>query len=385
MSIIQTSPFQFGKIVSNKLFVNREKEKRRIGENFRSGINTILISPRRWGKTSLVNETARLVSLQEKNLIFCFIDVFSLQNEEEFYETLAKELIKCSSSKVEDWLNAGKDFFKTIVPRFSYGIDPMQDFSLSIDWKQVGKNKEELLNLAETIAQKKNTRIVLCIDEFQNIKNFSDPDSFEKLLRSQWQHHKLVSYCLYGSKRHMMSGIFNEKGRPFYRFGEIMMLGKIERTHWVEHIVNAFTISGKKIQDEVAGTIADLMKCHSYYVQQLAHIVWSNTNNIADDDVVSSSLEELLQHNEALYQMEIESISGTQINLLKAISESETQFTSAQVMQNYRLGTPRNVTKNKEALQKADFIDFQNGKAGFLDPAFELWFRKNFLKKAIGH
>ena len=121
MSIIPNSPFQFGKTVSSKLFVNREKEKNRIGENFKSGINTILISPRRWGKTSLVRETARLVSLQEKNLLFCFIDVFSVLNEEEFYETLARELIKCSSSKIEDWLSAGKDFFKAIVPRFSYG------------------------------------------------------------------------------------------------------------------------------------------------------------------------------------------------------------------------------------------------------------------------
>ncbi len=81
--------------------------------------------------------------------------------------------------------------------------------------------------------------------------------------------------------------------------------------------------------------------------------------------------------------MEIESISTTQINLLKAVSEGETQFTSAQVMQNYRLGTPRNVAKNKDILRNADFIDFNNGKAEFLDPAFELWFRKYFLRKAI--
>ncbi|MBC7391519.1 MAG: ATP-binding protein [Opitutaceae bacterium] len=381
MSTIFNSPFQFGKTVSSKLFVNREKEKARISENFRSGVNTILISPRRWGKTSLVRETARLVSLKEKNLLFCFVDVFSLLNEEEFYETLARELIKCTSSKMEDWLNAGKDFFKAVVPRFSYGIDPMQDFSLSIDWKQVGKHKEELINLAETIALKKGVRIVVCIDEFQNIRNFAEPDSFEKLLRSQWQHHKNVSYCLYGSKRHMMSGIFNEKNRPFYRFGEIMMLGKIERQHWVGHIVEAFTNSGKTISKELAGLIADLMKCHSYYVQQLAHIVWSNTDKIGTEEIVANSLEELLQHNEALYQMEIESISTTQINLLKAVSECETQFTAAQVMQDYRLGTPRNVAKNKDVLRNADFIDIQNGKAEFLDPAFELWFRKYFIRK----
>ena len=381
MSIRKDSPFQFGKTVGTDLFVNRENEKKRIGENFKSGVNTILISPRRWGKSSLVKETARLVSQEEKDILFCFLDVFSVLSEEEFYETLTRELIKSTSSKVEDWVNAGKDFFKAIVPRFSYGIDPMQDFSVSIDWKQSGKHKEELLNLPEVIAKKKGMMLVVCIDEFQNIRNFADPDGFEKLLRSQWQHHEHVSYCLYGSKRHMMSGIFNEKSRPFYRFGEIMMLGKIEKEHWVKHIVQAFSKTGKQISADLAATVAELMKCHSYYVQQLAHIAWSLTDVKATEETVERAVQELLQHNDALYQMEIESISGTQVNFLKAVLNGVTQFTSTQVMQDYRLGTPRNVSKNKDALRNGDFIDIQQGKAEFLDPAFELWFRKVFLRK----
>jgi len=378
---MKDSPFQFGKTVGSASFVNREQEKKRIASNFKSGINTILISPRRWGKSSLIKETARLVSADEKNIRFCFIDAFSISSEEEFYSMFAKELIKTTSSKVEDWLKAGKDFFKSVIPTFSFGIDPQQDFSVSIDWKQAVKHREEILNLPETIAQKKGLRLVVCIDEFQNIRNFASPDAFEKILRSQWQHHQQVSYCLYGSKRHMMSGIFNEKSRPFYRFGEIMTLGKIEKQHWIDHIVKCFRNSKKQIAQDLAGMIVDLMKCHSYYVQQLSHIVWSISESKIDEATINKAVEELLQHNDALYQREIESLSVTQINFLKAVVDGVRQFTSAQIMVDYKLGTPNNVTKNKEILRNADFIDIQNGVVEFLDPAFELWFKRVYLGK----
>ena len=382
MSKNLNSPFQFGKTVSKDLFVNRLNEKDRLAKNFQGGINTILISPRRWGKSSLVRETVRLITEKQSDLIFCFIDVYSILSEEEFYEVFAKELIKCSSSKVEDWLNAGKDFFKSIVPRFSYGIDPVQDFSVSIDWKQAAMHKDEILSLAERIAVKRGKKIIICIDEFQNIRNFANPDAFEKLLRSHWQHQQNVSYCLYGSKRHMMSGIFNQKNRPFYRFGEIMMLSKITQGHWVDYICGAFDRSGKVISPELAETITKLMKCHSYYVQQLSHIVWSTSKTRVEEDDVSKAVQELLEHNDALYQMEVESISNTQINLLKAILDGVSQFTSAQVMLDYKLGTPRNVSKNKDILKNSDIIDIYNGKTELLDPGFELWFRKIFLKRA---
>lgn len=378
-----TSPFQFGKTVSNSLFVNRESEKKRLVGNFKSGINTILISPRRWGKSSLVRETARLALEQDKNIRFCFLDVFSLSSEEEFYEVLTRELIKCTSSKLEDWLQAGKEFFKNIVPRFSYGLDPIEDFSVSLDWKQAAAHRDELLNLPERIAQKKGIRLVVCIDEFQNIRHFAHPDAFEKALRSQWQHHQHACYCLYGSKRNMMAGIFTEKSRPFYRFGELMLLGKIEKAHWITHLVRSFDQTQKQISPDLAAHVVESMRCHSYYVQQLAHIVWSLTDQTVEDVTVQAAIQELLQHNDALYQREIESLSTTQIHLLKAIIEGVTQFTSAQIMLDYRLGTPRNVSKNKEILRNTDFIELQNGKMEFLDPAFELWFKKIYLGRPI--
>jgi hypothetical protein len=93
------------------------------------------------------------------------------------------------------------------------------------------------------------------------------------------------------------------------------------------------------------------------------------------------ALTELINANAPLYQKEVESISQTQINLLKAVTKGETQFTSTVTMQKYLLGTPRNVSKNKTILINSDVIHEINGKYEFVDPAFELWFNKQFFNK----
>jgi hypothetical protein len=121
------------------------------------------------------------------------------------------------------------------------------------------------------------------------------------------------------------------------------------------------------------------MKNHSWYVQQLAHYTWNVTSQEATVTEMNIALTELIHANTPLYQREIEMISTTQVNLLKAICNRETKFTSAAVMQRYALGTPRNVSKNKTILINNDIIHEMNGVYEFLDPAFELWFKKQFF------
>jgi hypothetical protein len=376
------SPFLFGKTVANIEFVNRKKDIDHLWLNMRSGINTALISPRRWGKSSLVKHVA-LIKSSDKQVKWCFIDMFAVRNEEEFYEALSREVIKTTAAKWEELMESIKNFFKHLVPKISFGIDPMHDFSLSFEFEELKKHKSEILNLPETVAKKQSVKLVVCIDEFQNVHNFKEAEEFEKLLRSVWQHHENVSYCLYGSKRHLMSDIFNKRNRAFYLFGDVMLLDKIAVEHWVPFIVERFEKTGKKISEKLANQIAETMQGHPYYVQQYAHYVWEYTANIVKEAFLSICLERLLEVNQILYQREIEDLSITQINLLEAITKGETQFMSVKTMANYRLGTPHNVSKNLKKLQYHDIIEKTKNKTIFLDPAFELWFRKYYLKYKI--
>ena len=378
---MKDSPFIYGAIVSERSFTNREAETARLRSNLLNGINTMIISPRRWGKSSLVEKVIADINKKQKKTKTIIIDLFSVSGEEDFLETFAREIIKASASRWQDWMSSGKDFFKKLLPKLSLGIDPDIDFTLSFDWKELKKYSDEVLNLPETIAQKKGIKFIICLDEFQNLSSFTGYVDFEKKMRACWQRQKSVTYCLYGSKRHMMSDIFNNPSKPFYRFGDIMMLQKIETVKWVRFIRESFINTGKLIDENVAGKIPALMKNHSWYVQQLAHYTWNLTTKKATIKEINAALAELIQTNSPLYQKETESISGTQLNLLKAIALGAEQYTAVATMQHYKLGTPRNVSKNKDILIKKDLIHEVKAIYEFLDPAFELWFKKQFFNQ----
>jgi hypothetical protein len=377
---MKDSPFIYGTTVSVHSFTNREKESEKLKSNLLNGINTTIISPRRWGKSSLVEKVILDIRKKDKKVKTVMIDLFSVSSEEEFLETFAREVLKASSTKWQEWINTGKEFFKKLIPKFSMGFEET-DFSLSFDWKELQKHSQEVLDLPEAIAKKKGIRFIICMDEFQHLSNFSSYLAFEKKMRASWQRHHSVTYCLYGSKRHMMTDIFNNPAKPFYRFGDIMLLQKITPEKWVTFICSSFASSGKQIAEPVAARVPKLMKSHSWYVQQLAHYTWNLSQKKAGDAEIDTALKELIQANTPLYQKEVESLSNTQINLLKAVAKGETRFTSTAVMQQYLLGTPRNVSKNKQILINNDLIHDINGEYEFLDPAFELWFRKQFFNQ----
>ena len=375
------SPFKYGVTVSKAAFTDRKNEFAKLRQNLTQGVNTSIISPRRWGKSSLVEKVINDINQKEKHIRTVIIDLFAVSSEEEFLEVFAKEVIKASSSKWQEWMKSGGTFFKQLVPKFSVGIDPSTDFSISFDWNELKKHKDEILNLPETIATRRKIKFVICLDEFQNLASYAGYDSLEKRMRAVWQRQKNVTYCLYGSKRHMMTEIFNNPAKPFYRFGDIVMLPKISRENWIKFIQESFKKSGKSIDNEAAELIPDSMSCHSWYVQQLAHYAWQKTEKRASRNEIEQSILELIQANSPFYQKEIEVISATQLNLLKAVVNGETQLTSSKVMQKYKLGTPRNVSKNKTTLINADIIHEVDGHYEFLDPAFQKWFMKQFFNK----
>lgn len=343
----------------------------------------MIISPRRWGKSSLVEKVANEIRKKRKDKKVVLIDLFSVDSEEVFLETFAREIIKASTDKWEEWINSAKDFFQNLIPKINFGVDPTLDFSLSFDWKELKKHNEEILNLPEVMAEKKEIELIICLDEFQNLAAFKDFTVFEKKLRAVWQRQKRVTYCLFGSKRHMMHDIFNNPSKPFYRFGDLMPLRKIETDSWIAFIIQSFDETNKKIEPNVAALIPKVMKNHSWYVQQLSHYTWNLTDDKAEKEHVLKALTELINANKPFYQKETESLSKTQRNFLKAVSYGETRMTSSEVMQKYKLGTPRNVSKNKAILIKNDIIDLSDGNYSFLDPAFEIWFNEQFFNQSL--
>lgn len=375
------APFLFGKTVSEDAFTNRQADIKRLTGNLQNRINTILISPRRWGKSSLVKKVTEQISSRKTRVVM--LDLLRIRNEEEFYKTLAKETIKATSNKLTEWIETGKLFLKHITPKISLGTDPMQDFDISFEWKELEKHYAELLNLPQKIAKKKKLHLILCIDEFQNCESFRESKLFQKRLRTEWQHHHDVTYCLYGSRQHMMTELFEKQSNPFYKFGDVIYLPKILRNDWINFIQEQFRSTKKNINEELANLIAAMAQDHSYYVQQLSYLVWIATTKTVTDTIVLSAIDDLLAQNSMLYTRDTENLTNAQFNFLKAVAEGvHSGLSSKEVLNKYQLGTSANVLKIKRGLIQKELIDDSNG-IHFLDPVYERWFKKNILKQKL--
>ena len=180
----------------------------------------------------------------------------------------------------------------------------------------------------------------------------------------------------------MMAALFEKQSMPFYRFGENIYLNKIPLNDWIIFIRERFESTGKHISAELANRVASTVECHSYYVQQLSHLIWQRTYTHADDVIFEHAYNDLLSQNEILYQRETELLSETQLHFMKAIANGVTgNFNSKNVMSEYKIGTSANISKIKKALREKEVVEFTGKKADFADPVYKLWFKKEILKK----
>ena len=374
-----TKPFKYGKLANEDYYTNREAESKWIEIQVNAGINCMLISPRRWGKSSLVLHTAKRMKRKNKQLVFCFIDLYNVRSEQEFLELYSSAIIKATSGSFEEAVRNVKNLFKQLVPSVNINPDPASEIQLSFNWKELKKNFSEVLNLTEKIAKQKNLDVVVCVDEFQNLSFLDDGVGFQKKLRAHWQTHQKVTYVLYGSRRHLMMEFFTKSSMPFYKFGEILFLEKIKEQYWIPFITGRFSATGKTISNELAARIAQLMQNHPYFVQQYAQAVWQAAGKKANATDLVQAMEDLLDQYSILYQKEADMLTNFQLNFLKALCHKESAFTSQQVLQGYNLGTSTNVSRIKTALQNHEIIDILGKQVSFNDPMFEIWLKRRYF------
>lgn len=377
---MQETPFTYGKIAYLSDFTGRAKECAHLEQNFNSLVNTIIISPRRWGKTSLVNHVAETIASKNDKLIICQVDIFNVKSENDFYINLAQAVLKSTANKWEELAENAKQFLSQFVPKLSFSVDMQAEISFGIELDEIKKRPEEIINLAETIAKAKGLKIVVCIDEFQSIAEFDDPLAFQRKLRSHWQRHQQVAYCIYGSKRHMLMEVFANPSMPFYKFGDILFLEKIDRPTWTSFIQKRFADTGKQINASDAELIAQLVDNHPYYVQQLAQQTWLRTDKLCHTSIVNTAHQSICDQLSLLFSSLIETLTVMQINFLKALLMGETALSSSTILTKYKLGTSANVIKIREALLAKDIIDVQAKIISLQDPLFEFWLKREYFK-----
>lgn len=367
--------FIFGKPVEGDFFTDREAESKRLEANFKGGISTFLLSPRRWGKTSLIKKVMKQVQSEELKVVF--VDVFKCKSPIEFAETVASAVLSQTATKAEEFIENAKDFLGRINFGVNLSPDPMSSFDIRLGSVDDKSDISNALNISERIAQKKNIKILICIDEFQQIGEFADTLSFQKELRTIWQHQKDVTYCLFGSKKHMMEKLFDTPEKAFFKFGDIIYLKTIPLDYWQSYISRKFVNAGKKITTEQIQRICETVQYHSSYVQQLCWYVYLSSSDRVTEDDIDAGIEELISQNTALFESWTDNLVANQMRLLTAIADGIHEgLSSADVISRYRLVSSANVVAVKKSLLDKNLIYVDDNKIYLTDPVMGMWLKR---------
>lgn len=369
------TPFIFGLPATDQHFIGREKETERLSLNLQNGVNTLLISPRRIGKTSLVKKV--ISDNNSAKLRFVYLDTFPCRSEYDFYNAFAAAILKQTASHFEEWRENATNFLGRLIPKLSFSPDPEADLSISLGINPKTHTPNEILNLPQLIAIKKDCRVVICIDEFQQIGEFPDALSVQKKMRSVWQHQDKVTYCLFGSKKHLMETLFQKRSYPFFKFGDLMYLDVIPTEKWIPYLCSRFEERGKKLPETLAVKICESVKNNSYYVQQLAWLTLLNTEGETTEEQFQAAFQDLIVQNAPVFAQQTEHLTTYQMNFLRAIlDEIHTDFGSEKTREEYNLGTYSNINRIKNALVERDLIDTTPNGTFIADPVMLPWLRQ---------
>ncbi|MCC8117430.1 MAG: ATPase [Bacteroidales bacterium] len=374
------TPFVYGRLATEADFTDRQEETKHLSDNFTSLINTIIISPRRWGKSSLVNKAADVAMSRDPKLRVAQVDLFNVLDEQQFYKALSEAIIHATSTRWEEGVENAKRFLSQILPKLVLANEPGAEMSLEFDWNRAVENVDQILDLGEKITQDKGIKLVVCIDEFQNIGYFSNPLFFQKKLRAHWQRHQHVAYCLFGSKRHMMMEVFTKSSMPFYKFGDLMFLDKIGQADLQAFVEKRFQDTGKEILPSASKMVVDLVDCHPYYAQQLAQLSWLRTKDVCTDEIVAEAHASLVRQLSLLFTTLTQDLTQQQIRYLRALIEAPDSITSTATMAKQGITSATAAYRSKKALIEKDILDDIGGSTTFVDPIYAYWLRHTFFK-----
>lgn len=372
------SPFEYNKYVSGAQFIGRNKEVAHLCNMLREHNNVLIYGPAKIGKKSLVYNSMELLRHDHKDITFCDINLFNIRCIEAFMLRYTNEIVSHFAASETEW-NA---IMHRYIPSAPYMMDPSSlqpQFTYTTKDLLTDAQIEQILMLPDKLANEYGTHVIFYFRQFQDILLFDDPHRIFLLLEKVWKAQTSTNFILTGDRFNAMEEIFQEK-KYFYHFAHYLELAPIEEKVFVEYIVKGFQKAGKVIHPEQAASIYNLVEGDPWYTQHLASICFYLTKGFVNEGIIKQASEHLINIHDFEFHSIVYSLSKYQVRMIKAALEGVIKFTSADVLDKYRLNSSANVSRLKEALTKKEIITFNEKKpATFLDPLFKLWFTNYFF------
>ena len=356
------NPFVYGEVVPREAFVDRDAELDRLVSDLGNGQKVFLISPRRYGKSSLIRQA--LESLRPRGVLAVELTVSSYSSYLAFLEGYARALAAVESKwdRARTWLT---DAITSTRPEIRY--EPKESglgrFSVAFPHvtttRDLNRLANEVFTLPGKLASERKRTVVVALDEFQAIDSF-DGGSVEHAIRAAAQHQRQVGYVFAGSEPSLMEKMIGPR-RPFYKAGPVMRLQKISPTIFRDFIERRFTRSGVRPEPDVADAILDLAGNLPYDVQRLAHETWDDVRTKGAKKVtledLHGTLGRLLSEQETIFEALWQRLTLQQRATLRAVVlQGGRDIHSADARFRHRLGGPSTIQKSLAALTKQDVL-----------------------------
>ena len=307
-------------IAKGPAFCNRDKERALLKHNIESNTHTIIYAPRRYGKTSLVLKACDESAKADNEIYFLDLDLMWVASIENVIHIMLKETSQLLASIIpayEQALSLIKDIGKHVEASLS-----LSNNGFKLDLKAAKASPDSLidiLNMIDSFAVRKNKKIVIFLDEFQQVSELEEKVSIEAAFRSAAQKSRNTTYIFSGSNRHMLSMMFEDKSRPLYHICDQINLKRISNESYLEHIGNAAKLHWKETIDEAAiSTILFLTRRHPYYVNSLCRIVFQYKSPPTVDDI-KNEWDKYVNREEKRFLAEFTQLSNVQRKLLQGL------------------------------------------------------------------
>ena len=373
------NPFVYGEVVPSGAFINRVVELERLVGDLSAGQKVFLISPRRYGKSSLIRQA--LAAVSRRGALTVDVTVSSFSSYVAFLEGYARALMAAETrwERARAWLKEAIGSARTEI-RYTPGESPLGGLTVSFpsvkSERDISRLAQDVFALPGRLAETRKRRVVVALDEFQAIGEFNG-GSVESAMRAAVQHQREVGYVFAGSEPSLMERMLSPK-RPFYKAGPVMRLEKIPADEFAAALDSRFKRSGMKPEDGLGDAIIELAGNLPYDVQRLAHETWDEVRMAggkrATLDHLHQALSRLLSEQETMFEALWQRLTLAQRAVLRAVViESGHSVLSEDVRTRHRLGGTSTIQAALTALVRDDVISREGRRYAVVDSLLREW------------
>ena len=370
------NPFIVTGKIAPEYFCDRVAESDRLIKSITNGNNLVIISPRRMGKTGLIQFCYDKPEISRDYYTF-FIDILHTSSLREFTYLLGKEIYERLLPRSRRMAKLFVQTLKSISGKF--GFDPVFNLpTFSIELGDIERPEYTLEEIFQYLDHA-DKRCVVAIDEFQQIAKYPEKN-IEALLRTHIQKQGNSNFIFAGSERHMMQEMFSSAARPFYHSADMLELKAIAPEIYIPFVVNHFKKCRRHIEAANVEKVYNLFKGHTYYIQKTFNEAFADTPEGGECTIetIRDAIDEMIASNDTIFREILSNIPEKQKTLLYAIArEGEAErITSADFIKRHSLTSASSVQSATKKLLEKDLITEINKVFSVTDKLFAMWINK---------